>query len=301
MAAPPTAPGPAPPFLDDVCPSTGAAWRFYRTEVERADQLTNGRAWIQAFEHVLQNMPRPRRQLVPSISDSGDPRHTLPSYGPKQRNDAARAMRDPAATPGLPEAARTGFGRQLRLPSGDEVLVIVNVGRKAPLQLPRKFRDMSLEELEPSIIVAAARCPHMGACLNEGEIKDVEDLAGGGRRAVVRCPWHNQQFDLHSGEGEGNASRLPLHHARVLHGALYVGAPLPPGARAEPARAPGAAVAEAMDVDEPSAAESGDALAGQRAASPGADQPLASAARRQKSRSPRPPGGRVLRQMNTIC
>lgn len=299
MPAPPAA-GFAPPYLDDVCPSTGVAWRFYRTEVERADQLTNGRAWIQAFEHVLQNMPRPRRQLVPSISDSGDPRHTLPFYGPKQRNDAAKAMRDPAATPGLPDAARTGFGRQLKLPSGDEVLVIVNVGRKAPLQLPRKFRDMSLEELEPSIIVAAARCPHMGACLNDGEVKDVEDLAGG-RRAVVRCPWHNQQFDLHSGEGEGNANRLPLHHARVLHGALYVGAPLKQGVRAEAAGA-AAPSPEAMEVDELSAGvhvEVGDGPAGQRAASPGAGQPLAC---RQKSRSPRPSGGgRTLRQMNTIC
>eukprot|EP00928_Gymnodinium_smaydae_P007476 TRINITY_DN12688_c0_g2_i1.p1 TRINITY_DN12688_c0_g2~~TRINITY_DN12688_c0_g2_i1.p1 ORF type:complete len:356 (-),score=77.94 TRINITY_DN12688_c0_g2_i1:69-1088(-) len=222
----------APAFVDHVDAETGSGWRFFRTDVERAEQVTNGKAWIQTFEHVLQKLPRPRRTLGVSLSDSGDPRHTMPAFGAKQRNDAVKAMRDPAATPGLPEGARRGVGQQLRLPSGHEVLLICNVGSRSPAELPRKFREMPLESL--SFLAVAAKCPHMGGCLNEGELKDVEDLVppsrvlageAPGRRAVLRCPWHNMQFDLETGQGVGNHLELQRFPVRVAFGAVYIGVP----------------------------------------------------------------------------
>lgn len=214
-----------PAYVDEVDKNTGHLWRFHRTTIERADQLTNGKAWIQTFEHVLQKLPRPRRTLGISLSECTDPRHTMPSFGSMERNAAVKAMRDPQATPGLPEGARQGIGTQLKLPSGEIVLVVCNVGPQAPLQLPQKFRDTPLEEL--AIIAVAAKCPHMGGCLNEGELKDVEDIAMPGtakvHRAIVRCPWHNMQFDLWTGEGVGNYNSLPRYPCQVMHGALYIG------------------------------------------------------------------------------
>mmetsp|Transcript_127260 Transcript_127260/g.360157 ORF Transcript_127260/g.360157 Transcript_127260/m.360157 type:complete len:320 (+) Transcript_127260:131-1090(+) len=234
----------APAFIDEVDGNTGHLWRFYRT-VERTDQLTNGKAWIQTFEHVLKNLPRPRRALGISLSEATDPRYTMPSFGAKQRNDAAKAMRDPQATPGLPDGARSGIGTPLRLPSGDDVLIVCNVGPEAPPQLPQKFRETPLQDL--AIIVVAAKCPHMGGCLNDGELKDVEDIvapgAAKGHRAIVRCPWHNMQFDLSTGEGVGNYSALPRYPSRVAHGALYIGVRLGASQAAPAAAGDGAAMA----------------------------------------------------------
>eukprot|EP00933_Yihiella_yeosuensis_P071111 TRINITY_DN79300_c0_g1_i1.p1 TRINITY_DN79300_c0_g1~~TRINITY_DN79300_c0_g1_i1.p1 ORF type:complete len:289 (+),score=48.23 TRINITY_DN79300_c0_g1_i1:70-936(+) len=210
----------APAFIDEVDPATGKRWRFHRTEIEKAEQLTNGRAWIQVFEHVVAKLPRPRRQLGVSLSDSSDPRYTMPGVPMKQRNDAVKAMRDSQVTPGLPDAARKGPGQVIRLRNGEEVLLICNVGASSPKELPQKFREMSLEAL--SIMAVSNKCPHMGGCLNEGELKDVEDLAGGPRRAILRCPWHNWQFDVRTGEGIGNHAHLPTYPVRVVHGALYV-------------------------------------------------------------------------------
>lgn len=309
-----------PPYVDEVDPQTGDPWRFYRTKVEDTTAVTNGRAWIQTFEHVLRNLPRPRRTLGVSISDSGDPRHSMPAYGAKQRNDAARAMREPDMTPGLPEGARHGVGTQLRLPSGDEVLLICNVGPQTPAQLPRKFREMPLEEL--SFLAVAAKCPHMGGCLNEGEIKDVEDIVAVGmdkpRRAIIRCPWHNMQFDLFTGEGVGNHSWLPRYPVRVMYGAVYVAVRLQNGIASGGAVGPVGAVAGAgskelpMDVDmdggaTPVALQDGCGaaaalgLAGPAAAGgpawPAAPATAVAARGPARSRSP----ARQLRQHKTAC
>jgi len=217
-----------PAYADEFDAATNSTWRFYRTAVERADQVVNGRAWIQTFEHVLQKLPRPRRVLGVSLSESADPRHSMPAFVPKQRNDALRAMRDPVATPDLPEGARHGIGTHLRLPSGDEVLLLCNVGPQAPPQLPFKFRDMPLADL--AFIAIAARCPHMGACMREGELKDIEDIVANAsvpsRRAIVRCPQHNMQFDAYTGEGVGNYLMMKRYPVQVAHGAVYIGVQL---------------------------------------------------------------------------
>lgn len=221
-----------PHHFDEVDPE-GFRWRFYRTEIERAEHLTNGKAWIQVFEHVLQNppkraesdAPRPRRQLRAVVSDSGVPSHSMQGYAPKLRNEAVKNMRDRSALKDLPEGARGGVGKLLRFPNNEEALVICNVGPRAAKDLPRKFRDMPLEEL--SIIAIASKCPHQGGHLIEGELIDVEELAApgtvAGRQAIIRCPWHNYQFDLHTGEGLGNhCTPLRRYPVTVKFGALYV-------------------------------------------------------------------------------
>lgn len=203
-------------------------WRFHRTEIESAEQLLNGRAWIQVFEHALQAMPKakPRRQLGLSMTDPSDPRHTMPTFDTKRRNDALKAMRDTSVLPDIPDAARRGIGKKVRLPTGDEVLLICNVGPEAPPRLeldgvPVKFRDLPIERLP--ILAVSSKCPHQQGCLADGELKDVEDIAGCSRRAIVRCSWHNMQFDLSTGEGEGNYYTLQRFPVRVVQGVLYVG------------------------------------------------------------------------------
>jgi len=301
-----------PAYIDEINQLTGEPWRFFRTKVEEPGQLTNGRAWIQTFEHVLKNLPRPRRTLGVSLSDSGDPRYSMPAYGVKQRNDAAKAMREPSATPDLPEGARHGIGTQLRLPSGDEVLLIANVGPHAPAQLPNKFREMPLDQL--SLLAVAAKCPHMGACLNEGEIKDVEDIvAPQSRRAIIRCPWHNMQFDLHTGEGIGNHNWLQRYPVRVMHGAVYVAVRVQNdkvgGGAAGPAPSAACGKSHPLEVGESEMAidMEGEPTAGALQGECGLSAPIgipvampfAAALPHSQARSRSPP--RVLRQHMTIC
>lgn len=243
-----------PAYVDAQDGPTGMHFRFFRTDVSSAAEVVNGKAWIQSFEHVLQKLPelprpgpRQRRALGVSMSEGHDPRHTMQSFGMKQRNDALKAMRDAEQTPGLPDPARHGFGKVLTLPSGHEVLLVCNVGPAAAAALPQRFRDTPLEQL--TWLAVAARCPHAGSCLNDGELKDVEDLATPGRRALIRCPQHNMQFDLHTGQGEGNYLQLQRFPVQVAHGAVYIGVPLPGTQAAEGTPAPQPAAEAAMDVD----------------------------------------------------
>lgn len=210
-------------FVDEVEPVSGNVVRFWRTEIERANQLVNASAWISCFEHVVKHLdeiPKPQRRLQVSLSVGADPVLSMPGVSVKDRNTAAKAMRLKASTPYLPDEARTGFGKQLQLPSGEEILVISKPGPKA-LAAGQKFRETSLEDL--TILAVSSKCPHQGACLNEGELKDVEDLAGTARDLIIRCPWHNKQFNANTGEGLGHEDRLPSYPVRIIHGTLHIG------------------------------------------------------------------------------
>jgi len=286
----------APAYVDHADPASGVIWRFHRTEIEGPEHVTNGKAWIQTFEHVLRNLPRPRRTLGVSLSDSGDPRYSMPAFGVKQRNDATKAMREPDTTPGLPDGARHGVGVVVKLPSGHQVLITCNVGPEAPVELPRKFREMPLEEL--TFLAVDSRCPHMQACLNEGEVKDVEDLAVPGvvprRRAIIRCPWHNMQFDLQTGEGVGNHLQLETYPVRVAYGALYVGVRLTAAngeGTGQPQHVPCDPLA-AMQVDDEGDTAGSCCSGGDRAAMAAMGQLVMTG----RSRSP----ARPLRQHNTV-
>jgi len=59
-------------------------------------------------------------------------------------------------------------------------------------------------------------------CLNTGELKDIEDVAGT-KHCVVRCTRHNKMFDLLTGESMGNAEVLQTYKCRFEHEHWYVG------------------------------------------------------------------------------
>ena len=56
-------------------------------------------------------------------------------------------------------------------------------------------------------------CPHAGAPLSEGSIKE----------GVVRCPWHGWQFDLRTGAHVANPRcTLDAYRVEVVAGAVFV-------------------------------------------------------------------------------
>lgn len=58
-----------------------------------------------------------------------------------------------------------------------------------------------------NVLAVAARCPHQGANLCAGLVTGFVEQGQGGAavavdrsRAILRCPWHGFEFDMHSGE-----------------------------------------------------------------------------------------------------
>lgn len=59
-------------------------------------------------------------------------------------------------------------------------------------------------------------CPHRGGPLHAGEVRD----------GVVRCPWHDWQFDLRTGASPLNPrSRVAAYPVRVEAGRVFVTLP----------------------------------------------------------------------------
>ena len=140
------------------------------------------------------------------------------------RNEVLRNMARSYADP------ERGPGRRVRLISGEEVIFWFNVGPG--------------QSLRERVFVTDLRCPHQGVCLMEGELQDIEDLSGS-KRAMVRCPRHNKNFDLRTGESPGNVEVLKTYPCRFEHGHWYVAV-----GDSVPVEVPqGVDSADAMDVD----------------------------------------------------
>ncbi len=61
-------------------------------------------------------------------------------------------------------------------------------------------------------------CPHRGGPLHLGPVRD----------GVVRCPWHQWQFDLATGRSPANPnSRVPVYAARIEGETVLVRVPTP--------------------------------------------------------------------------
>lgn len=104
--------------------------------------------------------------------------------------DAGRAARDTASE-------RSAAGRV----RGDRIVL----GRLAqlrgcfPLTITAAGQRYRLVELDGSVVVFSARCPHRGGRLDAGEARD----------GVVECPWHGYRFDICSGRScDGRGLRL---------------------------------------------------------------------------------------------
>jgi len=129
---------------------------------------------------------------------SGDPPVSV-------RNEVLKQM---APEPGPGVDTSRGPGRKVRLANGMEVIFWFNIGPPGA-------------SLRDSVYVTDAGCPHQGVCLNTGELKDIEDVAGR-RRGMIRCSRHNKTFDLKTGESPGNAEVLRTYKCRFEHGHWYV-------------------------------------------------------------------------------
>lgn len=218
-----------PPLSFD---SDGQTW--VRTDIARGRDLIDGSAWIQEFKRRCSAAPKPKagggRQLQRRTVTDGDQPQFWGKAGEAPLQTRNQVLKEMQAE-GIPDP-----GKQIRLPTGQEVIFWFNVG---PPGLPKD-----------RVYVTEAHCPHQGVCLAHGELRDIEDLAGA-NRALVRCPRHNKQFDLQTGESPGNPTlQLRRFPCRFEHGRWYVGVapsvgPRPPAApiapclpAAEPAEQP---------------------------------------------------------------
>lgn len=200
----------APALVD----SDGLRW--VRTEISRGSDLVDGTAWIAEFKKRLTtaaaapaSVAPARRRLLRQVATDGDcPQYWGSTVDPPLplRNEVLKQM-SPELCFGPGADTSRGPGKKVRLVTGEEVIFWFNVGQ------PGQPRER--------VYVTNARCPHQGVCLNTGELKDIEDVAGV-KRGMVRCPRHNKTFDLKTGESPGNAERLPIYPCRFEHGHWYV-------------------------------------------------------------------------------
>jgi len=205
MEAPP--PAPDPPLL---VPDGSICW--VRTEIQKGSDLVNGAAWIAEFERRITNVQKqfaaatstPGRRLLRQTASEGD----QPQFWNKA-SDAALPIRNEVLKSMASDTACKPPGLPIRLVTGQEVIFWFNLG--PPEAAPRD-----------KVFVTDARCPHQGVCLLEGELRDIEDVAGI-RHGMVRCPRHNKTFDLRSGQSPGNSEVLRAYPCRFERGYWYVG------------------------------------------------------------------------------
>jgi len=195
------APAVEPPELFEA---DGLMWA--RTDISKGGDLINGKAWIQAFQDRCASMAATatapsvgRRRLLRQVASTGDEPQYWARSGDLANSDRNRVLEHMAAE-GCPRP-----GRRVLLPNGGEVIFWFNVGATADFGPPAE-----------RVFVTAARCPHQGVCLTDGELKEIEDLAGT-KKAVIRCPRHNRLFDVTTGLGEGSPDTLQTFPARFVH------------------------------------------------------------------------------------
>jgi len=222
--------------------------RWVRTEIAKGGDLINGKGWIAAFEEKCKAArsisaaaapPEGRRRLLRQVASAGDEPQFWSRSGDLGNPERNRILEQMPSKP----------GRRVLLATGEEVIFWFNVGPTADVA-PAADR----------VFVTSARCPHQGVCLADGELKEIEDLAGT-KKAVVRCPRHNRLFDVATGQGEGNHETLQTFKARFFKelGCFYVAmgpaqAPIVASHGYSPVEVPGASLEagpcdDDMDVD----------------------------------------------------
>lgn len=204
---------PPPAVVDD------GGQRWVRTDICKGSDLVDGTAWIANFqkrlaqiqenvtsaggEHGLGGTTRSTRLLRQTVSDGDDPQFWGNARDPPNslRNSVLKQMAQEGKDPSR------GCGKRVKLVTGEDVIFWFNVGPPG--------------ELRNRVYVTDAHCPHQRVCLNEGELKDIEDIAGQ-KHGMVRCHRHNKSFDLRTGESPGNQERLPTYQCRFELGHWWV-------------------------------------------------------------------------------
>lgn len=88
--------------------------------------------------------------------------------------------------------------------------------------------EVGIFNLEGRVVAYRNLCPHQGAPVCRGRIggTTVPSMPGeyvfGLRGQVLHCPWHGWQFDLLTGEGLGNRTRLARISAAVEDGHIVL-------------------------------------------------------------------------------
>lgn len=227
--------------------------RWVRTDISKGADLINGRAWVDNFREravafaaaaAAGGAVGGRRRVLRQVASTGDDPQYWATPGELPNPDRNRILEQ------MSQEGCSPPGRRVMLPSGDDVIFWFNVGPTA-----------NVAPAAERVFVTSARCPHQGVCLEQGELREIEDLAGR-MRPVIRCPRHNRLFDVSTGEGLGPDS-LRRYQARFFPelGRFYVALgpvpaqepvpiPLQPQCAAAQAAPPQAeACCEDMDVD----------------------------------------------------
>jgi len=203
----------APAVFDDG----GLQW--VRTEICKGGDLVDGTAWIGKFQERMTELQAlsaggsgpargsGARMLRQTLSDGDDPQFYSGAKDPPiaLRNMVLKEMADNMRQPGRDPSR--GCGKKVKLINGKDVIFWFNVGP------PGHPRDR--------VYVTDAYCPHQQVCLNEGELKDIEDISGQ-KKCMVRCHRHNKVFDLQTGLSPGNQERLQTYPRRFEHNHWYV-------------------------------------------------------------------------------
>jgi nitrite reductase/ring-hydroxylating ferredoxin subunit len=231
---------------DDALPiwdeATGGFW--CSTSVNAYD-IPDGLQWQQAFKEALtihepdffvrqtsdrrrhhndlrRNIPTPCR---PSVKDPE--MATTPAPNAKDRSASPttpkklpmiRGKRESPKTPPLFRAASP----QTRALRATHTKALLSIKQKAGITAIVQGREIAFFRFGGEIFAVAAKCPHQGGNLCEGEIGDIEDLlqesgtVPGGKHAYVTCPVHKMQFDLRDGAViDGNCAPLQTYRVRI--------------------------------------------------------------------------------------
>jgi 3-phenylpropionate/trans-cinnamate dioxygenase ferredoxin subunit len=89
--------------------------------------------------------------------------------------------------------------------------------------------DVVLIRRGASVFAVANRCPHQGARMCAGWLRERLDGVGAGRVAarpdtpVLACPWHGWEFDLATGQSVFDASyRIKTYPTTIADGDIVV-------------------------------------------------------------------------------
>mmetsp|Transcript_29994 Transcript_29994/g.54654 ORF Transcript_29994/g.54654 Transcript_29994/m.54654 type:complete len:339 (-) Transcript_29994:145-1161(-) len=85
----------------------------------------------------------------------------------------------------------------------------------AGVEVHVRSHSLALFRFQDRVFAVAAKCPHQGGSLAQGEVGDIEDMVEGWR-CYVTCPVHKFLFDLRTGRVlEGSCDKLRTYPVRL--------------------------------------------------------------------------------------
>jgi nitrite reductase/ring-hydroxylating ferredoxin subunit len=213
-----------------------ASSRFWcRTSVNAYD-IPDGFEWQRGFRKALaihepkalaahglwspqlSSIPSPCRPPRMALTPSTDLFNETESPPTTPRRLPRRGTRDSPKTPPLKIGQDFSEKRGAR---AAHTKALLSMRQNAGVPVLIQGRELALFRFDGRVFAVAARCPHQGGNLCEGEVGDIEDLVddnsgAGHQHAYVTCPVHKMQFDLRDGKVmQGNCKPLKTYDARV--------------------------------------------------------------------------------------